>query len=189
MLAFMTIMALLAMSVAPSIQQQAQREREIEAIFRGEEVAEAIRLYVAAHKGAPPTSIDDLLQGNPVGVKKVQILRREAAIDPLSSTGTWKLVRINDPLMVDFKKMIVTYNGGRDPLTSDAVMRSFAGMLPAFTALLDLGSKEPAPGGEDSEETSSGPFVGVVSRSRRASVLAYYGIERHDQWVFTPLFR
>jgi hypothetical protein len=35
----------------------------------------------------------------------------------------------------------------------------------------------------------SGPFVGVMSRSRRKAVLHYYGFERHDRWVFTPYFR
>jgi type II secretory pathway pseudopilin PulG len=40
----MTIMMIMMMAVAPSIQQQVQREKENEAIFRGEEVAEAISL-------------------------------------------------------------------------------------------------------------------------------------------------
>ena len=38
----MTVLALFAMAAAPSIQQQSQREREQEAIFRGEQVADAI---------------------------------------------------------------------------------------------------------------------------------------------------
>ena len=41
------MLALFALAAAPSIRQQAQREREIETIFRGEEVAEGIRLYYA----------------------------------------------------------------------------------------------------------------------------------------------
>ena len=45
LLALMTLLALFAMAAAPSIQQQAQREREKEAIYRGEQVAEAIRAY------------------------------------------------------------------------------------------------------------------------------------------------
>ncbi|PYT85816.1 MAG: hypothetical protein DMG36_27210, partial [Acidobacteria bacterium] len=39
LIALMTLLALFAMAAAPSIVQQAQREREKEAIFRGEEVA------------------------------------------------------------------------------------------------------------------------------------------------------
>src|SRR5689334_23941491 len=45
LLAMMTVLALFAMAVAPSAQQQATREREQEAIFRGEQVADAIRDY------------------------------------------------------------------------------------------------------------------------------------------------
>ena len=45
LLAMMSVLALFAMAVAPSVQQQAMREREKETIFRGEQVAEAIRIY------------------------------------------------------------------------------------------------------------------------------------------------
>jgi len=36
---------------------------------------------------------------------------------------------------------------------------------------------------------SSGPFIGVSSQSKTNSVLLYYGIDHHDGWIFTPLFR
>src|SRR5829696_9555004 len=45
LLAMMTVVALFAMAVAPSARQQTQRELEKEAIFRGEQVADAIRAY------------------------------------------------------------------------------------------------------------------------------------------------
>ena len=93
LLALMTVLALFALAAAPSIRQQAQREREIEAIFRGEQVADAIRrlLLLPSQTAEPgngdaalPTSIDQLLEGVPSGTKKVQILRASAARDPLS---------------------------------------------------------------------------------------------------------
>jgi type II secretory pathway pseudopilin PulG len=65
LLGLMTFLALMAMAIAPSIQQQAQRQREEEAIFRGEEVAEAIRRY-ALITGRLPTSMDQLTDGVPV---------------------------------------------------------------------------------------------------------------------------
>jgi hypothetical protein len=37
--------------------------------------------------------------------------------------------------------------------------------------------------------TDNQPFIGVASQSRSKSVIAYYGIEKHSNWVFTPLFR
>src|SRR3977135_4350919 len=102
LIALMTLMALFAMAAAPSIMQQGQREREKEVIFRGEEVADAIRIFYGAQlrngrpQGSPalPTDMDQLLEGVPVGrTKKLQILRASAAHDPLSSSGEWQLVR------------------------------------------------------------------------------------------------
>src|SRR6185503_2411105 len=74
LLAMMTVLALFAMAVAPSLQQQTQREREQEAIYRGEQVADAIRAYYRYRAGtiravgdqALPKSMDDLLEGIPV---------------------------------------------------------------------------------------------------------------------------
>src|SRR4030095_7372975 len=74
LLAMMTVLALFAMAVAPSLRQQAQRDKEQEAIFRGEQVADAIRLYYrnrgASNRGigdqALPRSMDDLLDGIPI---------------------------------------------------------------------------------------------------------------------------
>lgn len=103
LLALMTLLALFATAAAPSIRQQAQREREKETIFRGEQVAEALRdyyIYRSTTSRLPgeqslPTSIDDLLEGVPVpgGSKKRQILRASAARDSLSTSGEWRLVR------------------------------------------------------------------------------------------------
>ena len=41
----MSLLALFALSAAENVRQQGQREREKEAIFRGEQVADAIRSY------------------------------------------------------------------------------------------------------------------------------------------------
>src|SRR6266550_2341936 len=96
LLLVMSLLALFAMAAAENVRQQAQREREKEAIFRGEQVSDAIRSYFrfrgAQGVNSLPTSIDQLLEGVPRGTKKLQILRTEAARDPLSSSGEWKLV-------------------------------------------------------------------------------------------------
>ena len=187
LLAMMTIMALLLVQAVPNYRRMAQRELEEEAIIRGEQVAEAIRLYVRA-KRALPTSIDQLLEGLPQGTKKVQILRAAAARDPLSTSGEWKLIKKNDPAFVEFQAKVTAY-AGRAVNTNDQAFVSVAGPVPVVTNVLDTGSEEEAPGGEDDSEDSSGPFVGVSSRSRRESILSYYGVERHDRWIFTPYFR
>lgn len=195
LLALMTVMMIAMMAAAPSLQQQSRRERELEAVARGEEVAEAIRLYIR-YKRQPPTSMQDLLDGvTPVGsTKKVYVLRASAACDPLTShdgeCGEWRTVKVNDSAFANFVRQLAIYNDGHLPApTRDPALLPFAQQLPRLTGILDLGSTDEAPGGEDDSTSSDGPFIGVASRSRRASVITYYGIERRDQWVFTPFFR
>ena len=109
LLALMTVLAIFAAAAAPSIRHHAQREREVEAIFRGEQVAEAIRVYYSAsanqtwtRRCSLPTSMDQLLEGVPSGTKKVQVLRPSAARDPLSADGEWRLVRPRSSDLSDF---------------------------------------------------------------------------------------
>lgn len=200
LLAFMTLLALFAMAAAPSISQQAQREREKEAIYRGEQVADAIRDYYlnrvmtlrVVGDQALPTSMDQLLEGIPVpgGSKNRQILRESAAHDPLSSSGEWRTVRPRSQELIDFQRSVMIYAGNVLPNPTNPQMlqlQQFA--APAIAGIVDTGTTQSSPGGESSGLDSSGPFVGVSSRSRRDSVLHYYGIVRHDQWIFTPLFR
>ncbi|HEX7723931.1 MAG TPA: hypothetical protein VF397_17340 [Pyrinomonadaceae bacterium] len=192
LLLVMSLLALFALGAAQNIRQQAQREREKEAIFRGEQVGDAIRAYYR-YRGAQgvnslPTSIDDLLQGIPRGTKKLQILRSEAAHDPLSSSGEWKLVGPTSQDVGSFVKSLTVYSGGVPP-TPRGDMARLASLIPQMTNVLDTQSTNTAPGGEDDSANSSGPFLGVASRSQRNSVMTYYGIDRHDGWLFTPLFR
>ena len=199
LLALMTLLALFALSAAPSLRQQAQREREKEAIFRGEQVADAIRDYYLARsistggagEQALPTSMDQLLEGVPIpgGTKKRQVLRASAARDPLSSTGEWRTVRPRTQELIEFQRAVTVYAGGFPPQSGGQIAQLQQFAVPQLTSVLDTGSSLTAPGGEDSSADSSGPFLGVTSRSRNNSVLYYYGIDRHDQWIFTPLFR
>src|SRR5215207_2084547 len=193
LLAVMTLLMIAMTAAAPSIRQQSRRERELEAIARGEEVAEAIRMYIAMNPTKqPPNSMDELLEGvTPPGrTKKVKVLRASAARDPLSESGEWRTIKLRDEALIRFIRDISEYADGRTPTpTNDPALGGI--QLPQLTGLvtgLGSGSAEDS-GGEDSSLSSSGPFIGVASRSRRESIITYYGIERHDRWVFTPFFR
>ena len=192
LLLVMSLLALFALGAAQNVRQQAQREREKEAIFRGEQVGDAIRSYYR-YRGAQgvnslPNSMDDLLQGIPRGTKKLQILRSEAAHDPLSSSGEWRLVGPTSQDVGAFVKSLTVYSGGVPP-TPRGDMARLASLIPQMANVLNTESTNTAPGGEDDSANSSGPFLGVASRSQRNSVMTYYGIDRHDGWLFTPLFR
>lgn len=191
LLALMTLLMIAAMAAAPSLRQQTRRERELEAIARGEEVAEAIRAFIH-YTNRPPTSMDELMEGAPVGVKKVRVLRASAACDPLTSSegkcGEWKLVKANDPALVNFVVELTKYTNGRPPATNDPKLKPIADTLPRPVGILNTGTRPDIPCGEG--VSSNGPFIGVMSTSCvERSVVAYYGIEQHAGWVFTPFYR
>ena len=194
LLAVMTVIALFALAAAPSIRQQSQRDREREAIFRGEQLAEAIRLYhfyqtqtnKPAGMAALPTSMDQLLEGVPRGTKKLQILRPSAAIDPLSDSGEWRLIRPGGPEMAEFVREIMLYSENTRPKTNDRQLEAVERfMAPIVIASGGIGSSGPS----SIDVNYSGPFIGAASRSDSNSVIYYYGIGRHDGWIFTPIFR
>ncbi len=200
LLAMMTVLALFAMAVAPSLQQQAQREREQEAIFRGEQVADAIRAFYRSRSGtgrgvgdqALPRSMDDLLEGIPIpgGSKNRQILRPSAARDPMTPEGEWRFILPRSQSLIGFQQSLLFYTDNIIPQTRDpqmAQLQQFA--VPALVNVTNLGSASATSSTSSVDEDASGPFVGVASRSKRDSVLTYYGIERENEWIFTPLFR
>lgn len=191
LLAVMTVLMISMMAAAPALRQQARRERELEAIARGEEVAEAIRNFIHLAQ-RPPTSMDELLEGAPVGTKKIQVLRQSASRDPLSKSGEWRTIKVNDPALVTFIRDLTKYADGRLPNpTTDKhqQMVMLAQQLPRVTNILDVDSGADRDGGEDSSSNSNGPFIGVASRSQRESIITYYGVDHHDGWIFTPFYR
>jgi len=192
LLAVMSLLALFAMAAASNVQQQSQREREKEAIFRGEQVADAIRSYYR-YKGGQgvnslPTSMDQLLDGIPRGTRKLQILRVSASLDPLSKAGEWKLIGPTSQDFGGFVSSLTVYTGGVPP-TPKRDFAALANLIPRVVDVLNTQSENTASGGDDTSASADGPFLGVASRSQRNSVITYYGIDRHDEWIFTPLFR
>lgn len=189
-MAMMTVFAIGLLAIAPSIQQEVQREKELEAIRRGEEVAEAIRQYVTFYQGNRlPNSMDDLLEGLPQGTKKRQILRASAAIDPLSEDGKWRLIKADVDSIGGFARRVQNYNGGLLPSNPQPTQMFDRYALVLVNSLnTELDSDDEAD--EDFDVvTENTPFIGVASQSRGKSVIAYYGIENHSKWIFTPLFR
>jgi type II secretory pathway pseudopilin PulG len=196
LLALMTVLALFAAAAAPNIRQQNQREREVEAIFRGEQVAAAIRVYYSYHQGRSrsadpaanlPTSIDQLLEGIPVGTKKVQILRTSASRDPLSDSGEWRLIRPRSSDLSNFQRSLMLFAGNVQPATNDPQLKQAEPvMAPPVLPTLGIATASATSSGDDG---STGPFIGVASRSRADSIIYYYGIDKQTEWIFTPLFR
>jgi type II secretory pathway pseudopilin PulG len=195
MLALMTLMAITLMAIAPSVQQQVQRDREKEEIRRGEEIAEAIRQYVDYYKGSKlPTSMDDLLEGLPQGTKKRQILRASSAIDLFSDDGKWRLIQVSSPTLRNFGRRVQIFFDGTLPSNPEPQRVFDQYSIAALVNVSDLGDDDETAAADDTDITTEDatenvPFIGVVSGSKSKSVIAYYGIENHSKWIFTPLFR
>src|SRR5258706_1247164 len=188
-MAIMAISAIALLAVAPTVQQEIQREKELEAIQRGEEVAEAIRQYVEYYRGAKlPNSMDDLLEGLPQGTKKRAILRASAAIDPLSEDGKWRLIKADVQSLGGFARRVLNYNGGVLPSNPSQTFDRYSVFIKNS---LNTETDSDIQGDDEDFDvvTDNTPFIGVASQSRSKSVIAYYGIENHSKWVFTPLFR
>jgi type II secretory pathway pseudopilin PulG len=189
-LAMMTIFAIALLAVAPSVVQDVQREKELESIRRGEDVAEAIRQYIEYYQGSKlPDSIDDLLEGLPQGTKKRMILRPSSAVDPLSEDGKWRLVKPDSQAFLNFGRRVQIYNNGVLPASPSKLLDKYA--LPLVNIINTQSETDLAEASEEEIEdvTEGVSFIGVASQSRNKSVIAYYGIENHSKWIFTPLFR
>jgi hypothetical protein len=185
----MVIFATALLAVAPTVMHDVQREKELESIRRGEEVARAIEAYVIYHRGAKlPESIDELLEGLPMGTKQRMILRPSAATDPLSEDGKWRLVQPEPQLIANLAKRIQDYNNGILPSNPTQVFDRWAVVIVNNVTMPDeSAAAEPDPDYE--VVTDNVPFIGVASQSRSKSILTYYGAENHSKWIYTPLFK
>ncbi len=192
---FMTIFAFVLMTAAPSIQMDVQREKELEAIRRGEEIVNAIHQFAIYHEnrnpgtGKLPKSFEELLEGLPDGTRKRQILRPSATVDPLSLDGKWRLIQPEPDVIARFAKRVQIYNNGILP--SSPAPRVYDRYTVTLANVLNTESAFDAEDEDEEDMTVEDdvPFIGVASQSRMPSVVTYYGIENHSKWLFTPLFR
>lgn len=82
LLAMAVVMVVLTMKAVPLMSAVVQRDQEAELIYRGEAIANALRIY-KAKTGAYPTDLNDLMKTKP------HILRRVYK-DPMTREGDWE---------------------------------------------------------------------------------------------------
>jgi len=185
----MVIFSVALLAVAPTVQHEIQRDKELESIRRGEEVAKAIEVYVDYYRGTKlPESIDDLLEGLPQGTKKRMILRPSAATDPLSEDGKWRLIKTDPQIIASHAKRVQEFNNGILPSNPSQLFDRWAVVI--VNTVTDVDESDVTEPDPDYElATDNTPFIGVASQSRSRSVISYYGVENHSKWIYTPLFR
>jgi type II secretory pathway pseudopilin PulG len=164
LLVSLSIMAIMMTAVMPVWHQTAQREKEAELVFRGEQYARAIGLLQRKSVGALPPSIDFLVE---------QRFLRKKFKDPIT----------ND----DFAVVLLSVAAPGAPGTQ-------AGGSPLSAAAPGSGRGAPtgatptgagAAGGGTPGAPTGGGITGFTSKSKETSIRLYKGRNHYNEWLFT----
>lgn len=170
LLVSLAVMSVLMSELLPAWRQQAQREREAELAFRGEQYARAIYLYQAKFRSAPP-SIDVLVE---------QRFLRKKYKDPMTKDGEFQLLFVGSNMQPGMPPTgqagTIGTQGGRGTLSGGR------GQGPgATTSFAGTGS---VGGGAGGQPSVVGGIMGVVSKSKDTSIRIYRGASHYNEWRF-----
>lgn len=162
---------MLLMSVAmPVWRTQAQREKEAELVFRGEQIARAINLYMRkAGGGNYPPSLDVLVQG--------RFLRKKYK-DPMTEKGEWDLITAASTTGQGGSPQLQQPGRGRGGAPSTGLSAPPSGRASAF-------GPSPSQPGFATGGVAAGGILGVRSQSKETSFRLYKGGGTHyNEWAF-----
>jgi type II secretory pathway pseudopilin PulG len=176
---------MLLMSVAmPVWRHEAQREKEAELIFRGEQYARAINLFQRKlGPGSFPPSVDVLVQ---------QRFLRKKYKDPITE-GDFQLIAVAGGIP-QVPGLPPQRGGGRGRGSSTGLSqppqgRSGMQQQQAQQPPRPFGSQGrqgSVPGGSQFGEggQTGGGIMGVVSKSKETSIRVYHGATHYNEWTF-----
>jgi type II secretory pathway pseudopilin PulG len=186
---FMLAIIVLGLAVAaPRIEQQLQRDRELEATHRGKQYIRAIQLCYRKFHAYPP-NVDALVKTN-----EVRFLRKKYT-DPISRKDDWA------PIHFGQNKVPTVMGSFGQPLTTSSI----AGTGPGGTAGTGPGgtgsgsqaisgsavsNEDPVPGGNSSPNSASGQtfggagIIGFFIPSEKRSLLVYKKEDHFNKWEF-----
>lgn len=162
LLVFLTAMTVLIAAVLPLASAQAQRTREAELIFRGNQIAEGIRVFRRKY-GRYPTSVKEMVTVRPRTLRK-------AWKDPMTEKGEWGIISLAGAPLQGQGQTGLGGSGKPSP-TPVPTPTPWPGTANA------TGSGQP--GGV------LGPVMGVYSTSTEKGYLIYQGRENYNDWRFT----
>jgi type II secretory pathway pseudopilin PulG len=188
-----SLLAIAAAAVAPTIALQIKRDREEEMIHRGIQYRRAIRSF-SKHTGRFPLRVEELEDTN--GARYL----RKAYKDPITG-GEFRLLHMND---------IAAYGAGLNPGINTAGLPAGGGTNLAFataspapatapTTATDPPAEQNAPqSGPDGQAAQTTPpaasapgdalggglIFGVASRSKKKTIREFNHKSRYDQWLF-----
>jgi type II secretory pathway pseudopilin PulG len=178
LLVSLAVMMVLMSVAMPVWKTQAQREKEAELIFRGEQVARGINLYMRKMGGASyPPSLDVLVQGRFLRKKYKDPMTENDLTLPMNQRGEWDIINAAGG---------VPGQGGPSPPQPGGRGRGGAPATglsapPSRIGAGSTGSPGPSLGGQ----TAAGGMMGVRSKSKESSFKIYKGTGTHyNEWLF-----
>ena len=175
----LSVMAIMLSVALPVWRTVAQREREAELIFRGEQYAHAIELY-SRRNGGYPSTLDVLEKGRFI---------RKLYKDPIAGNADFQPVFLGQ--MIGGQPAAPRQPGGAgtpgttggqagQAAASGPGARGGRGGQPAGQTLGQPLGQTPGRGAA----AGGGPIIGVVSRSTAESLRLYNGRGRYNEWAF-----
>jgi type II secretory pathway pseudopilin PulG len=158
LLVSLAVMSVVMTAALPAWKHVAQREKEAELVFRGEQYARAVALYRTKNANAFPASIDILVQGKYL---------RKKYLDPIT----------NKEFEVIGAATAQLPPGGQPGGGREGPGRGRGGTQPPGAPIAQ------PPQGFTATAVSGG-IMGVRSKSQDTSIRIYKGQTRYDQWSF-----
>jgi type II secretory pathway pseudopilin PulG len=178
LVALAVMMVLMAVAM-PVWRTQAQREKEAELIFRGEQIARGINLYMRKMGGASyPPSLDVLVQGRFLRKKYKDPMTENDLSLPMNQRGEWDVINAAGG---------VPGAGGQSPQQQGGRGRAGAPST-GLSAPPSRGGSSPGPsqlGTPGFGGQAAGGMMGVRSKSKESSFKIYKGTGSHyNEWLF-----
>ena len=160
----MFIVAVMAIAMGAAVQAvsfQAQREKEAELVFRGEQYVEAIRIFKARF-GRFPVTLKEMWEAKP------RVIRQRWR-DPMTGSEEWGIIHLGEE---------------GQPLTTGPSGLPTSGPQPTPTPVPTAppGPVGDLPGIRPGQQV--GPIIGVRSTSCDDSIRVYEGRTRYCDWKF-----
>ena len=169
MLVAIAILSVVMSMILPTWNTWAQREREAELIFRGEQYMRAIELYQRRFAGTYPTEIEALVD---------QRFLRKAYTDPMTRGSEFQILTQASVAAAVVEAQPAA--GARGVAES----QPFGSVAPVDQ---DTGTNSPFSEAARGIGEGGGGIVGVVSTSTDTSKREYNGRTRYDEWLFVYL--
>jgi type II secretory pathway pseudopilin PulG len=165
LLVAMSIMAVMMTVVMPVWKQTAQREKETELVFRGEQYVHAIALFQRKTANTFPPNVDVLVQ---------QHFLRKKFKDPITNDD---FQPIPAGAAVGTSAQAGAQTGGRSGIGQQNTGQPAAGA--------QAGGQQGGRGGPGiSAPATQGGIQGVTSKSKDASIRLYKGRGHYNEWAF-----